>query len=584
VSIPRDQPFVLLDDARKGGKGLLFTGVRDVIRADGPDDVVPALTSLRSASGAAGFIAYEAGLALEPKLRPLAKAPDAGCPPLLWMGLFERSQEVDAAALLPGPAGAWCGAARPLIAAPLYEEAFARLHEHILAGDIYQANYTFPAEVPVAGHPLAIYAALRQRARMGHGALLFTGEHWVLSFSPELFFTLEGRRITTRPMKGTAQRRSDPAADAKEAEALAADAKQRSENLMIVDLLRNDVSRVAVPGSVEVPELFKVESYPTVHQLVSTVTAELRDGLGAADVIEALFPCGSVTGAPKIRAMEIIDENEIASRGVYCGAIGHIGEAGDAAFNVAIRTLVMKENDKAARLGLGSGIVAESGRADEWRECLAKGAFTTTQRRFDLVETMRHDLREGVVDLDRHLDRLRSSAAALGFAFDRHHARNELQAATFGTGQAAVRLLLSRSGAIAVEASPLAETPDEPVAVAIVPLPVHPGDFRLRHKTSDRAFYEAARADAGTFEIVFVDPDGFVTEGSFTNVFVERDGLLLTPPLTRGLLPGVLRARLIGEERAVERDLRAEDLEGGFAVGNALRGLVKATLSPPRLG
>lgn len=453
------------------------------------------------------------------------------------------------------------------------------MHEHILAGDIYQANYTFPTEVPVAGHPLAIYAALRGRARMGHGGVVFTGEHWLLSFSPELFFALEGRQATTRPMKGTATRGTTPAKDAANVAVLAADPKQRSENLMIVDLLRNDLSRVAKPGTVAVPELFAVETYPTVHQLVSSVTGELQDGLDAVDVIRALFPCGSITGAPKIRAMEIIAEREIAPRGVYCGAIGRIAADGDAAFNVAIRTMVMRESETVARLGLGSGIVADSKAADEWRECLAKGAFTATRRRFDLIETMRHDAHDGVVALERHLDRMKASADALGFRFDRHEARNELQAATFGVGEGKVRLLLSRGGAIAVEVAPLPDAPVEPVEVAVAPLPVSPYDFRLRHKTSDRDFYDAAREAAGAFEVVFADDDGFLTEGSFSNLFVEREGALLTPPLARGLLPGVLREQLVAQGRAVEVDLRAEDLAEGFLIGNALRGLMRAKLS-----
>lgn len=557
---------------------MLYAGPAQIIRADAPGEVEDALTRLHTARQVAGFIAYEAGLALEPKLAPRASAPEQGSPPLLWMARFERAEAVNAAAFLPDPAGAWAGAARPRIGWPAYEQALATLHEHILAGDIYQANYTFPADVPVAGHPLALYAALRARSNMGHGAIVFTGEHWILSFSPELFFTLRGRILTAKPMKGTAVRRADPAADAKEVETLASDPKQRAENLMIVDLLRNDLSRVAARGSVQVPALFEVETFPTVHQLVSTVTAELREGLDAAHVIRAIFPCGSITGAPKIRAMEIIHDNEIAPRGVYCGAIGHIDAAGDAAFNVAIRTMVMREGDATARLGLGSGIVADSFCPDEWRECAAKGRFTETTRRFDLVETMRHDLREGIVDLTRHLDRLKDSAAALGFSFDRHHARNELQAATFGTGPGVVRLLLARSGAMAVIAGPAPETPPEPVSARIVPLPVSPHDFRLRHKTTDRAFYDDTRAAAGTFEVVFTDPEGFLTEGSFTNLFVERDGKLLTPPVTRGLLPGVLRGRLLDSGEAIEADLRSEDLASGFLLGNSLRGLVRARL------
>jgi para-aminobenzoate synthetase/4-amino-4-deoxychorismate lyase len=213
---------------------------------------------------------------------------------------------VDAATVLPAADGAWAGAPQPLMERDAYLAALERLHGHILAGDIYQANFTFPAQVPFAGDPLALYAGLRERAQAGHGALIFTGTHWILSLSPELFFTKEGRQVTTRPMKGTATRGTGAAEDAERIAALAADPKQRAENLMIVDLLRNDLSRVSAPGTVKVPELFQVETYPTVHQLVSTVTGELEPGRDAVDVLHALFPCGSITGAPKIRAMEII--------------------------------------------------------------------------------------------------------------------------------------------------------------------------------------------------------------------------------------------------------------------------------------
>jgi len=579
AKLPLDAPFVLLDDARPGGRARLLTGLADTIVAYRPDEVEPALERLRGAGEVAGFIAYEAGLALEPKLAPLARARAEGEPPLLWFGAFTRSEEVDAAALLPSPAGAWAGAPRPLIERDAYLAALDRLHEHILAGDIYQANFTFPADVPFAGHPAALYAGLRERALAGHCALIFTGSHWILSLSPELFFTLDGGRVTTRPMKGTAARGGDPAADAYAAEALAADPKQRAENLMIVDLLRNDLSRVSEPGSVKVPELFAVETYPTVHQMVSSVTAQLEPGTDIADLLRSLFPCGSITGAPKIRAMEIIAENEIAPRGVYCGAVGRIDGAGGADFNVAIRTLVAAAGESVARLGLGSGIVADSRGPEEWRECLAKGAFVASPVRFDLVETMRHDPLEGVVELDRHMERLRRSAEALGFRFDRHQARNELQAASFGAGHARVRLLLAPGGAIAVEVRPLPAAPEEPVAVALAPLPVSPHDYRLRHKTSDRAFYDEARAAGRTFEILFTDPEGFLTEGSFTTLFVERDGQLLTPPLSRGLLPGILRERLIADGRAIEAELTSADLQHGFLIGNAVRGLIKARLA-----
>jgi para-aminobenzoate synthetase/4-amino-4-deoxychorismate lyase len=310
--------------------------------------------------------------------------------------------------------------------------------------------------------------------------------------------------------------------------------------------------------------------------MTSTVEATLAPGRDAVDVIAALFPCGSITGAPKLRAMQAIDAIERAPRGLYTGAIGHFAPDGNAAFNVAIRTLTLAKGSDRATLGLGSGIVADSRARDEWDECLAKGAFLTRRARaFDLIETMRFDPREGVLLLERHLARMRESALTFGYPFDRHAVRNELQAATFRLREGArVRLMLSPSGAVAIETSPLPPARTEPWRVAVVPLPVDPADFRLRHKTSDRRFYDDARGTAD--EVVFVDPEGFLTEGSFTSVFIERNGVLLTPPARRGLLPGILRAELIESGRAVERDLTPADVAGGFLLGNALRGLVSA--------
>jgi para-aminobenzoate synthetase/4-amino-4-deoxychorismate lyase len=571
-------PFVLLDDVRAGGAAArLYADPVEIVRADTPGQVRPALEALRASRSrgldAAGYIRYEAAAGIEPKLAHLA-APG----PLLWFGLFHGYREVEPGEILPDPAGAWAGAPRPAIARAAYAERFAKVAEYIAAGDIYQANLTFRAEVTALGSPPALYALLRDRAAAGYGALVATGEEWLLSFSPELFFALEGRALSARPMKGTAVRDPDPTQDAANAAELRADPKQRAENLMIVDLLRNDLSRVARAGSVAVPQLFHVEHYPTVHQMVSEIRAELAEDRDAIDALTALFPCGSITGAPKLRAMEIIAETEDAPRGIYTGAIGRLDANGDAMFNVAIRTLTLAGGDSVAVLGLGSGVVADSDPEQEWQECLAKGAFVTAgERPFDLIETMRFDPIEGVPLLERHLTRMKESAGVFGFAFDRHSVRNELQAATFRLRVASkVRLLLGRSGAIAIGISPMPEPTEQPVRVAIRRQEVAPDDFRLAHKTSRRDFYDRARADAGAWEVVFTDAEGFLTEGSFTSIFVERDGMLLTPPLARGLLPGVLRAELIASGRAVEHDLRPEDLSGGFQLGNALRGLVAA--------
>ncbi|MEG3124950.1 aminodeoxychorismate synthase component I [Sphingomonas sp. GB1N7] len=583
-------PFVLLDDARAdGAMARLYRAPVRVIAAYDVAEVLPALEQVRAAGAAgqhaAGFLSYDAGAAFEPVLGVPARGPT----PLLWVGLFESYDEIapeDVAALLPDPAGAWIGAPEPDVARAEYDAHFAAVHDLIAAGDLYQANLTYRATCRFAGDPLALYAALRARARAGYGALVSTGDDIILSLSPELFFALDRGKLTCRPMKGTMRRGETAADDAVRKARLGSDEKQRAENLMIVDLMRNDLSRVARPGSVAVPQLFAVETYPTVHQMVSTITADLAPARDAIDVIAALFPCGSITGAPKIRAMQAIAGIETAPRELYTGAIGRIGPAadggaGDAMFNVAIRTLSIPIGGDRAMFGAGGGIVADSRGGEEWDESLAKGDFLTAgQRGFDLIETMAFDPMAGLMLLERHLARLKAGADAFGFTFDRHDTRNELQAATFRLRVARrVRLLLAKGGAIAIEVAPVPAPFDGPARAAVVPLPVASADFRLRHKTSDRAFYDDARRAAGTDEVVFVDSQGFVTEGSFTNVFVERDGVLITPPLARGLLPGVLRGELIESGRAIEADLTPDDLAHGFLLGNALRGLFPAVVA-----
>lgn len=613
-----DQPFVLLDDVRAcdAAPARLYRDPVGVIRADRLEELEACFEALSRARLAgqhvAGYLSYEAGLGLEERLR--GKMP-AGLPaPLAWFGIFNDYKELspdEVAEALPDRNGAWLGRLEPLVSREAYDAAFKSVQNYINNGDIYQANLTFRAEMDFSGHPLALYAAIRGRALAGYGGVVFDGENWMLSFSPELFFALKDGRITARPMKGTAARVADPEADAKVQAQLQSDPKQRAENLMIVDLLRNDLSRVARQGSVKVPELFHIESYPTIHQMTSTITAQLQDGLDAVDVIRQIFPCGSITGAPKIRAMEIIDELELAPsgsgpRGIYCGSIGRIDapdEKGrsDAAFNVAIRTFFLKSGKETLSIGLGSGIVADSNGEDEWRECLAKGRFAKVDangdgsaggnagattgantgggHRVDLIETMAFDPASGIARLEAHLERMKTSASTLQFEFDRHAARNAIQAITFHQDTPAmVRLHLGQSGALAIELKPMPAPQDGPVKCQLVPMQAEPQDFRLHHKTSDRRVYQVASEDGGLGEGVhpiFVDAEGYVTEGAIWNVFVERDGKLLTPPLARGVLPGVLRAELIESGQAVEADLREEDLAGGFLVGNSVRGLVQ---------
>ncbi len=593
-------PFVLLDDARVEGASdaQLFTQPRALFVARRPDDVVRVLAEAEAARLAggghlAGYIAYEAGLALEGRLAPLAPRQSGAAGPLVWLGLFGDPQIIPAADM-PGwltqhaEGEASIGPMRPQISTGAYQAAFDRLQEAIRDGDIYQANQTMPLAGPARGDPLALYAAIRPTAAAGYGGLVFDGSHWLLSFSPELFFALKGDAAKVKPMKGTRTRGSTPAEDAALAAELAASVKDRAENLMIVDLMRNDLSRVAVPGSVRVEHPFAVETYPTVHTMVSTVLAQMLPGKGAMDLIHALFPCGSITGAPKIRAMELIDEVERDARGPYCGAIGRIDAGGDAAFNVAIRTIRLTPGENLRHdvvLGVGGAIVADSEAMGEWREALVKGAFVRgAAGGHDLIETMRFDPETGVAYLELHIERLGASAAALGFAFDRHEARNRIHALCFELeAPARLRLLLARNGNLALEAGPMPAPFTGPALCAPLEHPTVAHDWRLKHKTTDRSFYAEALAvamGAGANEAL-LHRDGVVSEGSWTNVFVAGpDGVLITPPLADGLLPGVLRRVLIEEGRAREGRVTLGDLAGNFFIGNALRGLMPARMHP----
>ena len=640
-------PFVLLDDARETGArpARLYRDPVDVVVAQRPDEVEGALARIEALSAQglhlAGHMAYEAGLALEPKLAPLAAARCGADGPLLWFGAFAGYTAIAAdevpgwlASVVAGGA-AWLGPLEPQISPGGYARAFDAIRAAIEAGDIYQANLTLPLAGAYAGDPMAIHARLRGAAAAGHGGVVYDGAHWLLSYSPELFFSLRRGEVMVRPMKGTRPRGRDAAADAARREELAASPKDRAENLMIVDLMRNDLARVSVPGSVRVEAAFAVETYPTVHQMVTTVRSRLKPGKGAVDLLRALFPCGSVTGAPKIRAMELIAAHEPHPRGAYCGAIGRIepqagaelqrtdnddNETGGAAFNVAIRTLRLTPDGQGgansggrAVMGVGSAVVADSDCLAEWRECMVKGGFVRQSfappgsgsapkggsadgddagddpapvASFDLIETMAFSPEHGIPLLDLHLTRIGASAADLGFMFDRHAVRNAIQALCFeAEAPSRLRLMIARSGAYALEigAMPVAigRQGTGPVGCILLPLPVDEEDWRLRHKTSDRGFYEAglrAAHAAGAGEALFVRDDGLVTEGCFTNLFVERDGVLLTPPARLGLLPGVLRRSLIEAGRAHEAELAVADLADGFLIGNAVRGLMAAVL------
>ncbi|HEX5930836.1 MAG TPA: aminodeoxychorismate synthase component I, partial [Methyloceanibacter sp.] len=472
-----------------------------------------------------------------------------------------------------------------------YDRAFAKVRDYIAAGDVYQINLTLKYRFAFASDPVALYAALRRQQRVAYGALIHTGELDVLSLSPELFFRREGKHISTRPMKGTAQRGRTPREDARLKTWLAVDEKQRAENLMIVDLLRNDLGRVAKIGSVEVTDLFTVETYRSVHQMTSGITAELRSDMGLKDLLRALFPCGSVTGAPKVHAMEIIRELEAEPRGVYTGAIGHIAPSGDAQFNVAIRTVVLA--GAKGEMGIGSGIVADSKAESEFDECLLKAHFLTKfDAPFELIETLRFEHAQGFHLLERHLARLQSSAAHFGYPFSRDAviAALDAEAARVETPVALVRLLLAEDGAITVTSSAITlPTKDTVWRFVISDRRLDEKDAFFYHKTTRRDFYEREmerqKALNACDEVVFLNSKGELTEGTRTNLFVELDGRLFTPALACGLLPGTLREELLDLPRAAasEAILTPQDLLAADRIylGNSVRGLVRAELIGP---
>ena len=560
---------------------------------------------------AAGFFNYECGAWFEPAASGRKSEDRKGSPGAhAWFGIYERGYRIDSATgvfvdelpheiqaklqVLRDRLGAKRAAAASsgvkvaaefAIGEAEYAKRIAAIHEWIRAGDVYQLNFTAPWRLGVEGSTAELYARLRRQQPARYGAFVHTeSQHKMLSFSPELFFSIdERRRITTRPMKGTARRGRTTREDRERAEWLQADPKNRSENVMIVDLVRNDLGRVAKFGSVRAEKLFSVERYPTLWQMTSTVTADLRDDASCEAIFRALFPCGSVTGAPKVRAMQLIAELEDAPRGVYTGAIGFFSPR-RTVFNVAIRTLEL--NGSAGTMGTGSGVVIDSVAADEFHECLLKAEFLTTAwggalEQFSLVETMLWD--GGFPLLELHLDRLMDSAAYFDFVSDRDEVRAALEdyARQFALGSAQrVRLLLDREGQVRITHQALdTDDPGRVGHVRIAPDRTDPADSMLFHKTTRRELYTRAFEQArreGLDDFLFFNLRGELTEGAISNVFIEKNGKLLTPPIECGVLPGVYRRHLIETRGDVEESVLHEgDMRDADAVylANAVRGL-----------
>ena len=597
--------FALLDDASaadpRSARSRLYTGHAGTLRCAGADQWPQLLDDLRDASArglhAVAVFTYELGGQL------LGIAAHACTMPPAQVLLFDQC-----AHLAPDEVAAWLAAhsasertpagiaaVRANVDQAQFTGALGRIHELIAAGDTYQVNYTYRLRFDAFGSIHALYQRLRARQPVPYGALIALPDGGaVLSLSPELFVRHAGGELLARPMKGTAPASDDNAENARRAAALAADPKNRAENLMIVDLLRNDLGQVAATGSVEVPKLFDVQRYSGVLQMTSTVRAQLRQDATLGEIFAALYPCGSITGAPKRRTMEIIHEIESAARGVYTGAIGWFdppaspGALGDFCLSVPIRTLSLQASCDGVRkgeMGVGAGIVFDSDAADEYAECQLKARFLTgLANEFEIFETM-HASGAGIRHRDRHLARLAASARYFGFPFADPAAQLESACGALGEGAHRMRLALSASGAFSIQTAPITELA-LPVRVFVSGEATSAGDLFLRHKTSIRTRYDAAwrAAEArGGFDTLFFNERGELTEGGRSNVFVQVDGQWITPALACGVLPGVMRAVLLEDRAFAAREgvVTRAMLERASAlmVCNALRGAMSAVLA-----
>lgn len=582
-------PRILLPSQDKSDRGawLAFDEPHEVIEAHRLGEVLPALERVEAGVDkgfhAAGFLSYEAAPAFDPHFATRRPGPL----PLVWWGLFSPPRRVE----LPPSSKAdlsldW----RPALSRSQYLDALRQIRGHIAAGDTYQVNYTFQltsrlaSDHPLRSDPLAAFADLYQAQPSRFCAFVDLGRFAILSLSPELFFTLDGDHLRTRPMKGTARRGRFPEEDQQRALELAESGKNRAENVMIVDMLRNDLGKIAEPGSVEVEELFAVETYPTVHQMTSTISA--RSNASWCEILRALFPCASITGAPKIRTTHIIRQLETSPRGVYTGAIGYLAPGRQAWLNVAIRTLTLDRQAGRARYGTGGGIVWDSEVDAEYDECRAKALFLTrTPPSFELLETLLWRPRSGFFLLERHLQRLLASAAYFAFELDETELRRRLRiaaeafAATAPAARQRTRLLVDRQGRIMLQSGPWPCSGRDRWTVALDDRPIDASDPFLFHKTTHRQVYDQAlRRHPGLDDVVLWNAKGELTESTRANLVLKMGDNWLTPPVACGLLAGTCRAEWLARGRLREAILTKQDFAAAEQVLliNSLRGVIRA--------
>lgn len=568
----------------------LFTTPCEIINTTDPSKVISCMKRIEqlTASGfyAAGFVSYEAAPAFEPSCKVHQETGNTGFP-LLWFGIYPEKPEIIDLERLTAQEKFLAPQFDLKISFDDYSRRLETLQSHIAAGDIYQANFTIRSTASAAGvAPAELFLNLCKNHPVPYAAFVNTGDIQLASISPELFLNRYGNQLTSSPMKGTVRREPLPDDDHMAADRLHNDEKNRAENLMITDMVRNDFGRVCMPGTIRVDPLFQVDTYRTVHQMISTVHGELAPDMKLTDIMKAAFPAASITGAPKIKAMELISAAETSPRKAYTGNIGSIFPNGDFCFNVAIRTMIFQAGT--IELGIGGGIVTDSKTMSEWEEAILKSRFSSSQPEdFKILETMIYKPDTGIVLYDEHLQRARGSQLYFGRKWNEESIRQALSSITqkHSASTLRIRMTLDINGKPEISFAKLksARWAQNPIKLKLSNVKTNSSDLMLYHKTTCRKLYDDAflqAIDEGYDEVIFCNERGEVTEGAITNIFLRFGKQWITPPLSCGLLPGSMRALMIDKLNANEEIIYLEQLctADELMVCNSVRGLANAEL------
>jgi len=538
----------------------------------------------------AGYCSYELGYGLDDAFK---KVPISSTYPLLWFGVFDKPityTNLDLAEIVSDTGEFWGYHCRHALSKNAYGRGIDAIQKYLQAGDTYQINYCSKLMFDYRGNGAALFAALNQQQKVAYAAYIHDGKRHICSVSPELFFSIKGNSIVMKPMKGTLLKKRGRAHIQQSVRAFKACDKNKAENLMIVDLIRNDCGKICVPHSIAVPKLFTIEEYETLYQMTSTISGTLKRSRHFGDVLKALFPSGSVTGAPKIRSMEIIRELEQAPRGIYTGAVGFCGpKMKKAVFNIPIRTVVLDSNKMTGEMGIGSGVVFDSKARNEYDECVGKARFLhAALKQYEIIETLRYDPGKGFALITAHIHRLAASAAYFNIPCNRSALKRMLKerAAGFRPQKAyRVRILMNDAGDCKLSHAIISDTVRTQRTIAVSKHAVDSRNVFLRHKTTNRRLYDAEHRKArkrGLSDVIFMNEKHQVTEGAISNVFVKKNGIYCTPPVSCGLLPGTYRDALLKRKKGIYREkvLWYTDLVHADEIYlcNSVQGMMRVTL------